>query len=213
MVPNPTYSGPVKPTLKKFVELPFTSDSAEFNALVGGKVNVGYLPLQDITARPTTPRRPGPTTPGCRNFTLEPLYGWAHQLLPVQLQLDRRRRQRRDDLQASCTSARPCSTWSTSRCTTRRSTRATASPPTARCPCCRPNTFASPREEQPLPVQPVQGQVTCSTSHGWKVVPNGTVTCHQAGHRRQRVRGRHPEGRQAGLQPPVRHRDDRSPPS
>ncbi len=42
--PNPSYSGPVKPKLAQFVELPFTSDTAEFNALVGGKVTVGALP-------------------------------------------------------------------------------------------------------------------------------------------------------------------------
>ena len=35
--PNPSYSGPVKPTLKTFTELPFTSDTAEFNALVGAR--------------------------------------------------------------------------------------------------------------------------------------------------------------------------------
>src|SRR5262249_55386659 len=41
MVPNTHYSGPVKPTIKKFIMVPFTSDSAEFNALVAGKVDVG----------------------------------------------------------------------------------------------------------------------------------------------------------------------------
>ena len=50
MVPNTKYSGPVKPTIKTFHELPYTSESAEFNALVGGKVDVGYLPPPDITA-------------------------------------------------------------------------------------------------------------------------------------------------------------------
>ena len=44
MVPNPKYSGPVKPKIDKFVQLPFTSNAAEFNALVGGKIDVGYLP-------------------------------------------------------------------------------------------------------------------------------------------------------------------------
>ena len=65
MVPNPTYSGPIKPTIKKFIELPYTSDSAEYNALVGGQVNVGYLPSQDITAADARTRlTPAPTTPG-----------------------------------------------------------------------------------------------------------------------------------------------------
>jgi len=38
--------GPVKPTIKQFQELPYTTDDAEFNALVGGKLDVGYLPFQ-----------------------------------------------------------------------------------------------------------------------------------------------------------------------
>ena len=82
MVPNPTYSGPVKPTVKKFVELPFTSDPAEFNALVGGKVDVGYLPFQDITTPTSNALVPGPNNPRLSNFNLDPLYGWAVNFFP-----------------------------------------------------------------------------------------------------------------------------------
>ena len=46
--PNKDYSGPVKPHLKQFVELPFTSDTAELNALRSGAVDVGYLPYEDL---------------------------------------------------------------------------------------------------------------------------------------------------------------------
>jgi peptide/nickel transport system substrate-binding protein len=47
-VPNPTYSGPIKPTVSTFEELPFTSDDAEFNQLrSGGSITLGYIPLQD----------------------------------------------------------------------------------------------------------------------------------------------------------------------
>ncbi len=48
-VPNPRYSGPVKPTLSEFVLKPFTSDSAEFNVLVSGHdVDYGYLPISEV---------------------------------------------------------------------------------------------------------------------------------------------------------------------
>lgn len=47
-VPNPRYSGPVKPSLSKFIELPFTSDAAELDALRSGAVDVGYLPYEDL---------------------------------------------------------------------------------------------------------------------------------------------------------------------
>lgn len=51
-VPNPAYTGPEKPHLAKFVELPFTSDTAEFSALQSGNsINVGYIPAQDIAQK------------------------------------------------------------------------------------------------------------------------------------------------------------------
>ena len=52
MVPNRSYSGPVKPKLARFKEAAFTSNDAEYTALITGQVDVGYLPLED--APPTT---------------------------------------------------------------------------------------------------------------------------------------------------------------
>ncbi len=48
---NPRYSGPVKPHIKNFVELPFTTDSAEFNTLLGGSIDYGYIPFNDLKAQ------------------------------------------------------------------------------------------------------------------------------------------------------------------
>jgi peptide/nickel transport system substrate-binding protein len=45
--PNPDYSG-VKPHISKFVEVPYTSDEAEMNALRSGALDVGYLPYEDL---------------------------------------------------------------------------------------------------------------------------------------------------------------------
>jgi peptide/nickel transport system substrate-binding protein len=48
-VPNPSYSGPVKATISKFIELPFTSNKAEVNALRSGtSIDIGYLPTSDL---------------------------------------------------------------------------------------------------------------------------------------------------------------------
>jgi len=47
-VPNKAYSGPIKPTLSEFVELPFNSESAEFNVLETGSITYGYLPISDL---------------------------------------------------------------------------------------------------------------------------------------------------------------------
>jgi peptide/nickel transport system substrate-binding protein len=47
-VPNKKYSGPVRPSLSEFKEVPFTSDFAETDDLLSGGVSVGYLPTQDL---------------------------------------------------------------------------------------------------------------------------------------------------------------------
>ena len=58
-VPNPKYDGPDKPHLAKFVELPFTSETAEFSVVKTGstkgntsssspQVSVGYVPDTDV---------------------------------------------------------------------------------------------------------------------------------------------------------------------
>lgn len=51
-VPNAGYSGPVKPTISKFEELPFTSDSAEYNQVTSGSgPDIGYVPYQDANSQ------------------------------------------------------------------------------------------------------------------------------------------------------------------
>jgi peptide/nickel transport system substrate-binding protein len=61
--PNPRYSGPDKPRLARFVELPFTSAAAEFSVLRAGpvtggpgrpgqQVSVGYVPDNDLPQQP-----------------------------------------------------------------------------------------------------------------------------------------------------------------
>jgi peptide/nickel transport system substrate-binding protein len=51
MVPNPSYSGSPKAKIRAFEELPFTSDSAEFDALETGSLTIGYIPTQDLGQR------------------------------------------------------------------------------------------------------------------------------------------------------------------
>ena len=50
MVANKHYSGPVKPTLSEFTERPFTSDTAEFNALLAQTgLTTGTIPTADLS--------------------------------------------------------------------------------------------------------------------------------------------------------------------
>lgn len=48
VVPNAHYSGPNKPKVAQFKELPFTSTSSEFDALRSGTIDYGYLPSTDL---------------------------------------------------------------------------------------------------------------------------------------------------------------------
>ena len=87
-VPNKSYSGPVKARLAQFQEVPFTTESAEYNVLQAGKtggnqIDVGYLPTVD--APPTT----SPTTVGrnpVNGYTLSPLYSWSINYFPLNYQ-------------------------------------------------------------------------------------------------------------------------------
>jgi peptide/nickel transport system substrate-binding protein len=53
MVPNKKYTGPDKPTISKFQELAYTSDTAEFDAIRSGALDVGLVPSDDYPQIPT----------------------------------------------------------------------------------------------------------------------------------------------------------------
>jgi peptide/nickel transport system substrate-binding protein len=79
-VPNKSYSGPVKPRLAAFEEVPFTTDAAEYNVLQSPsgatKINVGYLPEQDAPAKPANAAT-GANPLGSKGYTLSPWYSWG----------------------------------------------------------------------------------------------------------------------------------------
>jgi len=51
LVPNLRYSGSPKPRIAALEEVPFTSDTAELDALLAGRIDYGYLPYSDLTLR------------------------------------------------------------------------------------------------------------------------------------------------------------------
>jgi peptide/nickel transport system substrate-binding protein len=75
-VPNPKYSGSPKPTISKFEEVPFTSDTAEYTALQSGAVDIGYIPTQNLPVKSPTQALP-PTNPLGTSYTLSPNYAWG----------------------------------------------------------------------------------------------------------------------------------------
>ena len=48
LTPNPSYGGPHAAKISTLQAVPFTSDTAEFDAVRAGSIDVGYLPLDDI---------------------------------------------------------------------------------------------------------------------------------------------------------------------
>ncbi len=53
LVPNPRYSGSPHPQLKELIEQPYTSDTAEFDALLAGTgLTDGYVPAEDASQVP-----------------------------------------------------------------------------------------------------------------------------------------------------------------
>jgi peptide/nickel transport system substrate-binding protein len=48
MTPNAAYGGPHATTVSVLQAVPFTSDTAELNAVKAGKVDLGYVPLPDV---------------------------------------------------------------------------------------------------------------------------------------------------------------------
>jgi peptide/nickel transport system substrate-binding protein len=69
MVPNRSYSGSPKPTITAFEELPFTSDTAEYDALRTGSLTIGYIPSQDLNQKKTLENSEG--------YSLSPWYDYG----------------------------------------------------------------------------------------------------------------------------------------
>jgi peptide/nickel transport system substrate-binding protein len=67
-LPNAKYSGPDPAKISEFEELPFTSATAEFNALESGSVDYGYAPPTDTGAFGSLKSN---------GFSIEPWYEWG----------------------------------------------------------------------------------------------------------------------------------------
>jgi peptide/nickel transport system substrate-binding protein len=79
-VPNKSYSGPVKPKLAALEEVPFTTDSAEYDVLQSSssstKIDVGYIPPSDLPSKPAGAAL-GANPLASKGYTLAPLYAWG----------------------------------------------------------------------------------------------------------------------------------------
>jgi peptide/nickel transport system substrate-binding protein len=174
MVPNPSYSGPVKPKLSEFKELPFTSDTAEYNVLraPGSDIDVGYIPTEDLPAKPAGQFVGSNPLAG---YTLYPWYSWSINYDPINLQStvgdhaaifkQAYFRQAMEYLfNQEAVLQGPLKGYGQ-----------LTTGPVGLYPM---TSFLSPQltSGNPFPYEPSKAK-SLLTSHGWSVVPSGTTTC------------------------------------
>ncbi len=164
-VPNPSYTGPVKPKISKFVELPYTSSDAEYNVLRTGPsaLTIGYIPLHDLATAATV------TGLGYRE---EVVYGYGFGYLPLNFNNPtvgpifrqlyfRQAFQHLVDQEG----------WNSA------FYHGAATPSYGPVPIEPPNPFADSFERaNPYPFSVASAKAILE-AHGWKIVPGGTSTC------------------------------------
>jgi len=174
-VPNKSYSGPVKPKLAAFEEVPFTTDAAEYNVLQSpsssSKVDVGYLPQEDAPAKPIN-ATVGSNPLSGYTLTPWPLWGINYFVMnyqsttgaaPIFKQLYFREALQ-DEMNQEAVISGPLRGYGT-----------TTVGPVGTNPVTQ---WLSPQGKSgdPFPYDPGKAK-SLLTSHGWKVVPNGVTTC------------------------------------
>jgi peptide/nickel transport system substrate-binding protein len=176
-VPNKSYSGPVKPKLAAFEEVPFTTDAAEYDVLrspsSSTKVDVGYLPEEDAPDKPAGAAVGSNPVPG---YTMAPWQIWGISYVTVNFNSTTGNgpiirqlyfRQALEDLmnQAAVISG-PLRGYG-----------ATTVGPVGATPV---TSWLSPQGKakvsNPFPYNPAKAK-SLLASHGWTVVPNGVSTC------------------------------------
>ena len=175
-VPNKAYSGPVKPKLAAFQEVPFASDTAEYYTLQSpraGHIDVGYLPFEDAPVKPAHAAA-GRNPLAGRGYSLRPFYGWGisyyvmnfHSTTgngPVIRQLYFRQAMASRTNQAAMIQGPQ---------------RGYGVPTVGPVPNIPVTPFLSPmgRQGDPFPYNPAKARALLA-SHGWTVVPGGLTTC------------------------------------
>jgi len=176
-VPNKAYSGPVRPRLAAFSEVPFTTDAAEYDVLrspnASTRIDVGYLPQQDAPRKPAR-AAVGANPLAARGYTLAPWQVWGINYFVVNYQSTTGSapvirqlyfRQALEDLvNQAAVVAGPLRGYGT-----------TTNGPVADAPV---TLFLSPKGKagDPFPYDPAQARALLG-GHGWAVVPGGVSTC------------------------------------
>lgn len=181
MAPNPTYSGPNKPKYREFEEKPFTTSSAEYDALVSGQVDFGYLPVADVQADATTAVKGGPNNSRLAStFDLVPWNGFQISFTAYNFKSNG------DGGEASKIFSQLYFRQAMQRLVDqplyiKAVAKGYAAPDYGPVPILPKNPYTSKYEESnPYPYSPSKATALLK-SHGWKIVPHGTDTCVRPG--------------------------------
>jgi len=169
LVPNTHYSGSPKPTISAFEELPFTSESSEFDELRAGDITIGYIPPQDIGELKSLEKSGG--------YSFSPWRGYGFDYIPFnftnqtsgpifdQLYF-------RQAVQSLVNQPEFVKEFQTGY----------GSIDQGPVPVYPPNPFTSPLEKGPqiYPYNPTKA-VSLLSSNGWKVEPGGISYCQHPG--------------------------------
>lgn len=179
-VPNPDYTGPVKPTYAKFVLQYFTSDTAEVNSLFGHQTDIGYLNPQNTTSPAKSETQPGANNPRLApsyNIALGPTWAIAYGLYNFTSTGDNGEagkiisqlyfRQAMQDLVDQPLYVKKLE-------------KGYGTPTYGPVPVLPKSPFVTRYEEKnPYPYSPAKAK-TLLSSHGWSIVPGGTDVCQDA---------------------------------
>jgi peptide/nickel transport system substrate-binding protein len=163
LVPNAKYSGPDVAHVSKIEELPFTSDTAEYNAVQAGEIDYGYMPYTDLGQIASIKRRGYRVVPWeVAGWNFMPLNFRNAQIGAAFSQLYVR--QAIQDVMNQ-------SQW------VRDILKGFGSIQAGPIPADVPNPYADTLEHTNLFPFSLSAAKKLLTSHGWKVVPSGTTQC------------------------------------
>jgi peptide/nickel transport system substrate-binding protein len=176
-VPNKSYSGPVKPTLSQYKEVPFTTEAAEYNVLRAGnaggqKIDVGYLPTTDAPKKPANATVGANPVPG---YTLDPQFSWSINYFVANQQSTTpegavlKQLYFRQALEYLVNQAAVISG-------PLRGYGLVTQGPVPTYPSSKYLSSTSKQGTDPFPYNPSKAKQLLS-SHGWTVTPNGLTTC------------------------------------
>lgn len=184
-VPNKKYSGPQKPTLEKFIEVPYTSDDAEFNALAANKIDVGYLPTQDITSNASAPvsdpcnLTAGANNPRLSGYNIAPIFPWGINYFPYNFTSTGNGGQS-GKIMSQLYFRQAMQLLVNQPLYIRQIDKGYGEPTYGPVPVCPTNKFATSQEKANPYAYNKQKAINLLKTNGWSVKPGGTTTCSDA---------------------------------